>query len=44
MKNKFKDVLKFDSGADGFLFMCGVLAICAVLVLVLGIYFLKTNF
>jgi len=44
MKMKFKDVLKFDSGADVFLFMCGVLAVCAILILILGIYFLRTTF
>lgn len=42
--NKYKDVLKFDSGADGFKFMIYVLGICAVLVLILGIYFILTTF
>ncbi len=41
---KFKDVLKFDSGADGFIFMIRVLALCAVLVLILGTYFILKNF
>ncbi|MGE0266876.1 MAG: hypothetical protein AB7S78_00290 [Candidatus Omnitrophota bacterium] len=41
---KFKDVLKFDSGADGFMFMIYVLAICAGLVLIFGIYFICTTF
>lgn len=39
-----KDVLKFDSGADGFNYMIGVLAVCAILVLVLGGIFLYINF
>ncbi|MCA9402770.1 MAG: hypothetical protein KC897_03230 [Candidatus Omnitrophica bacterium] len=42
--NKNKDVLKFDSGADGFKFMIYVLAISAVVTLLLGGYFLYTNF
>lgn len=41
---KNKDVLKFDSGADGFKFMIYVLAISAVVTLILGIYFLYTTF
>jgi len=41
---KFKDVLKFDSGADVFLFMCWVLGISAFLVLILGIYFIRITF
>ena len=42
--NKNKDVLKFDSGADGFKFMIYVLAISALVTLLLGGYFLYTNF
>ena len=33
-------ILKFDTGADGFLKMIRVLAIGAILVLIFGIYFL----
>lgn len=36
--------MKFDTGADGFQFMIGVLAVTAAAVLVLGICFLVTNF
>jgi len=39
-----KQILKFDTGADGFLKMIYVLAGAAVLVLGAGIYFLLTNF
>jgi len=39
-----KTILKFDSGADGFQFMIGVLGVTALLVLGLGIYFLITTF
>ena len=39
-----KTVLKFDTGADGFLKMIAVLAVGAVLVLIIGIYFLNTFF
>ena len=41
---KLKTVMKFDSGADGFQGMIYVLAITAVTVLVLGIYFLLITF
>ncbi len=37
---KLRMILKFDTGADGFLKMIYVLAISAVVVLVVGIYFL----
>ena len=37
---KLRMILKFDTGADGFLKMIRILAITAVLVLILGIYFL----
>jgi hypothetical protein len=36
-----KTILKFDVGADGFQKMIYVLAACAVLVLVVGIYFIN---
>ena len=39
-----KTILKFDSGADGFQAMMVVLALTAVAVLGLGIYFLLTTF
>ena len=39
-----RTILKFDTGADGFLKMIYVLALTAVIVLVLGIYFLVLNF
>ena len=35
-----RTILKFDTGADGFLKMIYVLAVTAVGVLVIGIYFL----
>jgi len=41
---KVKTILKFDSGADGFQGMIYVLAVSAVIVLILGVYFLKTTF
>jgi len=41
---KVKTILKFDSGADGFQGMIYVLAGTAVIVLILGIYFLTTTF
>jgi len=41
---KVKTILKFDSGADGFQGMIYVLVISAVVVLILGIYFLATTF
>ena len=34
-------ILKFDTGADGFLKMIAVLAIGAVIVLITGLYFLN---
>ncbi len=37
---KLRMILKFDTGADGFLKMIRVLAIAAVIVLILGVYFL----
>lgn len=37
-------ILKFDTGADGFLKMIYVLAILAVIVLTLGVYFILTTF
>jgi len=42
--NKLRMILKFDTGADGFLKMIYVLAATSVLVLILGIYFLLTTF
>lgn len=36
-----KTILKFDVGADGFQKMIYVLAACAVLVLITGIYFIN---
>ena len=39
-----KTILKFDTGADGFQGMIYVLAITALMVLTLGIYFLITTF
>ena len=39
-----KQILKFDTGADGFLKMIFVLAITATAVLALGVYFIVTNF
>jgi hypothetical protein len=41
---KLKTILKFDTGADGFLKMIYVLAAMAVVVLICGIYFLSTTF
>lgn len=41
---KEKEILKFDTGADGFLKMILVLGALSVLVLGLGIYFLVTTF
>jgi len=41
---KIKEILKFDSGADVFLFMIWVLGVTAVAVLIIGIYFVITNF
>jgi len=41
---KSKTILKFDTGADGFLTMILVLAGLSVAVLGLGIYFILTNF
>jgi len=42
--NKEKEILKFDSGADGFKYMIGVLTVTAILVLALGVYFIVTTF
>ena len=45
MTDKHKNlrmILKFDTGADGFLKMIAVLAVGAVIVLTVGIYFLNT--
>ena len=39
-----KTIIKFDSGADGFQGMIYVLSVTAVIVLILGAYFLITNF
>ena len=39
--DKIRMILKFDAGADGFLKMIAVLAVSAVIVLAIGIYFLK---
>lgn len=39
---RVKTILKFDTGADGFKKMIYVLAVTAVAVLILGIYFLLT--
>lgn len=39
-----KTIMKFDSGADGFQGMIYVLAVTALLVLILGAYFLITTF
>lgn len=39
-----KEVLKFDTGKDGFEKMIIVLGVTAVILLVLGIYFVLTNF
>ena len=41
---KIKKIMKFDTGADGFLKMIYVLAITAIIVLITGIYFLSTTF
>jgi len=41
---KIKEVMKFDSGADGFQGMIYILAVTAVIVLIIGLYFLKTTF
>jgi len=39
-----RTILKFDMGADGFKKMIYVLAVTAVLVLLLGVYFLLLTF
>ena len=39
-----RQILKFDTGADGFKTMMYVLAFFAVVVLVVGVYFIVTNF
>ncbi len=38
--DELKTVIKFDTGADGFLKMIYVLAIGAIIVLIVGVYFL----
>ena len=38
---KIRMILKFDTGADGFLKMIAVLAVSAVVVLGVGVYFLN---
>jgi len=42
--NKEKQIMKFDTGADGFQAMIYVLGISAGLVLILGIIFIYQNF
>ncbi len=39
-----REILKFDTGADGFKMMIYVLAAVAVIVLILGAIFIKINF
>jgi len=39
-----KTIVKFDTGADGFLKMIYVLAFMAILLLIVGGYFLLTTF
>lgn len=41
---KLKKILKFDTGADGFLKMIYVLAVSAILLLIFGTYYLVTTF
>ncbi len=41
---KLRTILKFDTGADGFLKMIYVLAFLMILTLVVGIYFVVTTF
>jgi hypothetical protein len=41
---KEKTVLKFDTGADGFMMMIYALSGLAVCLLAFGVYFLATNF
>ena len=41
---KWKTVLKFDTGADGFLKMIYVLAITAIITLIVGIVFMMITF
>ncbi len=41
---KLRTILKFDTGADGFLKMIYVLAVTAGAVLIIGAYFLLTTF
>ena len=41
---KEKQIMKFDTGADGFKMMIYVLAVCAILVLILGWIFIFQNF
>ncbi len=39
-----RTILKFDTGADGFLEMIYVLAVMAIVTLIAGMIFLKTTF
>jgi len=39
-----RTILKFDTGADGFLKMIYVLAVIAGIVLIAGVIFIKTTF
>ena len=39
-----RTILKFDTGADGFLKMIYVLAFASIALLVIGIFFLMTTF
>jgi len=41
---KLKTILKFDTGADGFMMMICVLGGLSILLLGFGVYFLVTNF
>ena len=43
-EQKLRTILKFDTGADGFLKMIYMLAVMCVVVLLAGAYFLITNF
>jgi hypothetical protein len=40
-QKNLKTILKFDVGADGFQKMIYVLAVCAAIVLMVGIYFIN---
>ena len=39
-----RTILKFDTGADGFMKMIYTLAVTALIVLTIGIYFILTTF